>query len=70
MLGPSCGQDKVIWATGYVPNTGFLCDGAASDAGLRRALDDRGFVRVDASLRVLGFDHIFAYAHAKAQTPD
>ena len=50
--------DKVIWATGYTPNTEYLR--GDSDRSLTRALDEAGFVKVDASMRVLGFDHIFA----------
>ena len=51
--------DKVLWATGYTPNTAYLRH-EASDAALSAALDPSGFVRVDASMRVEGFDHVFA----------
>ena len=51
--------DKVIWCTGATPNTAYLRDPEATDPRFTRALDDRGFVKVDASMRVLGFDQVF-----------
>ena len=52
--------DKVFWCTGYTPNSQCLRDHDVSDPPFGRALDERGFIRVDASLRVLGLDNVFA----------
>lgn len=58
---PPTEADVVIWAVGQVrPNTAWIP---------REILDDRGFVRVQPNLRVVGHDNIFAIGDVAATDP-
>ena len=58
---PPFEAELVLWAIGRErPNTGFLP---------AEVLDDRGYVRVDAQLRVPGFPNVFAVGDVAASDP-
>ncbi len=54
VLGERADVKRCVSCTGTVPNT------ACIKGRLRKALDEKGFVRVDGHLRVRGFENIFA----------
>ena len=59
---PALETDVVLWATGAgEPNTGFVPP---------QLLDERGFLRVDPQLRVLGHENVFAVGDAAATDPN
>lgn len=47
---------KVVWATGYSPNSSPF----SRDRALQKLLDDKGFVRTEKTLQLPGFQKIFA----------
>ncbi|GMH70950.1 hypothetical protein TL16_g05533 [Triparma laevis f. inornata] len=51
--------DKVIWCTGYVPNTTFM-NKQESDKVFVNSLDRHGFVRVNSTFQVHGCENVFA----------
>ena len=51
--------DKVIWCTGYVPNTSYLRE-QSSDKVFGEALDAQGFVKVNSACLVQGCENVFA----------
>ncbi|KAG2484043.1 hypothetical protein HYH03_017133 [Edaphochlamys debaryana] len=53
--GGSLQADLVLWCTGSAPNSGFLRDGE-----LAGVLNERGQVKVEPTLQVVGHPHMFA----------
>ncbi|GMI02461.1 hypothetical protein TrVE_jg11959 [Triparma verrucosa] len=58
-LGEVIVADKVIWCTGYSPNTTFI-NKQESDEIFVNSLDRRGFVRVDSTFRLPECPNVFA----------
>ena len=57
--GDQIQADKIIWCTGYVPNTTFITKDTSDDIFVQ-SLDRDGFVKVNAQLQVIGIPNVFA----------